>query len=71
MIKDSGLYILFLKGFNFLNFNIYLFLAVLGLCCCLGFSPVVVPMLLIPEASFGAERRLWGEGFSSFNTWAQ
>ena len=49
--------------------NIYLFLAVLGLCCCVGFSlvvesggysPVGAPGLPIAAASLVVERGLWG-----------
>ena len=47
----------------------YLFMAVLGLCCCVGFSlgtekggysPVAVQGLLIAVASLVAEHGLWG-----------
>ena len=40
---------------------IYLILAVLGLCCCAGYSLVVVASLVV-------EHRLMG--FSSFSSWA-
>ena len=39
------------ESFSFLNNFIYLFLAVLGLLCCVGFSLVDVPGLLIAVAS--------------------
>ena len=50
----------------FINLFIYLFLAVLGLCCCVAFSScgergllfVVVSELLIAVASLVAEHRL-------------
>ena len=57
---------------------IYLFLAVLSLCCFTGFSLVVVSEgcslvivcgLLISVAS--VEHRLWGAGFGGFDAWAQ
>ena len=52
-----------------LNFLLFLFLAVLGLCCCMGVSLVVasggyslaaVGGLLTAVVSLVAEHRLWG-----------
>ena len=63
----------------FFKVFIYLFLPVLFLCCCAGFSLVVVVMhgLLIAVASLVAEHGLWGTwasvvaapGFSSCGSW--
>ena len=47
----------FILKYNF----IYVFLAVLGLRCCTGFSLVAVPGPLTAVASLGAEHGLWGE----------
>ena len=49
---------------------IYFFSAVLGLCCCVGFSLVAVQGLLTATASFVAEHRLEGSDFSSCGIWA-
>ena len=46
------------------NFIIDVFLALLGLCCCEGFSLVVVCGLLIAAASLVMGHRLWGIGAS-------
>ena len=43
---------------------IYLFLAMLGLPCCVGFSLIAVHGLFLAVASLLEEHRLW-------NTWAQ
>ena len=59
---------------------IYLFMAVLGLRCCVGFSLVVASRssswvvacrLLIEMASFIVEHRLEGAGASVVSMWAQ
>ena len=39
-------------------FNLLMILAMLGLCCCVGFSLVMVHGLLIVEASLVAEHGL-------------
>ena len=58
----------------------YVFLAVLGLHCCVGFSRVVasrgyflavVPRLLIAVASFGVEHRPRAPGLPWSQPWAQ
>ena len=60
--------------------NIYLVLAVLGLCCCEGFSLVVesrgyslvvVARLLTAVSSFDAEQSRGLSGFSSCGVWTQ
>ena len=43
-------------------FNLLMILAMLGLCCCVGFSLVMVHGLLIVEASLVPEHRLSGHG---------
>ena len=65
----------------FFFFNMYLFWAVLGLHCCIGFFLVAkvgaTLGLLIAETSLVAEHGLWGAwasaavacGFSSYHSW--
>ena len=63
-----------------LMFYLFLFLAVLGLCCCAGFSLVAVSEsyslvavcgLLKVVASPVAEHGFWAMSFSSCGMWAQ
>ena len=51
--------------------NTYLFLAMLGLCCCMGFCLVAVHGLLIVVASLGVKHGLQGSGFNSCGMWAR
>ena len=67
----------------FFFFLIYLFLAVLGLCCCMDFSLVAVSrgyslvavcglLVVVAVASLTAEHEVLGHvGFSRCGTWAQ
>ena len=64
---------------GFFKFFIYLFLAVLGLLCCMSFSLVVASggyslvemrWLLIAVASLVAVHRIWASRLNSCGTWA-
>ena len=46
-------------------------MAVLGLCCCVGFASAVVWGLLTAGASRAVERGLEGRQLRSCRTWAQ
>ena len=66
-IKESRIKLLMYEKIN--NTIIYLFMAMLGLCCHAGFSLVAVHGLLIAVSSLVAEQGSRVDGLSSCGAW--